>query len=102
MNFISFLTRIFAFFHVVLEFISSIFDLLFNNNLIKLSLCIGVFVFIIEYNFEIIHLLPRILGFANEQEKEFETKSVSVTSSERLKDSVITRSHNITKRKRLK
>lgn len=103
MNFYSFLVGIFSFFHTIVVYaLKPVFNLLITNNIIKLSLCIGLLIFIIEYHFEIIHLLPRILGLANEQEKEFDTKSVSVRTSENLNGTVITRTHNRIRRKRVK
>lgn len=101
MTFLQFLQQVFSFFHSILVYISGIFNLLINNNIIKFSVCIGILFFIIDYQFEIIGLLPKILGFSGEQDKEFETKSVTISHSDFIDNNKITRSTNRIKRRRL-
>lgn len=104
MSFINFITRIFNFFHIILRFISGVFGFIINDNIIRLSICVGLLIFIIDYQFDIIHLLPSILGLGSEQEKEFITESHTQSMSGINKNTGVKETHTIsrTKRKRVK
>lgn len=102
MTFIEFISRIFIYFNQLLISFKNVFNLLIENNIIKLSLCIGILIFIVEYQFEILHLLPRILGLSGEQEKEYITKSHTQSSSGIDKNTGVRNTYTITHTKRKK
>lgn len=99
-SFIIFVAKIFSYFPIVLTAVTNVFDILINNNLIIFSMCVVVLFFIIDYQFEIIGLLPRILGFSGEQEKEFVTRTSTQSISGIDKNTGIRTTHSITKTKR--
>ena len=68
MSFLEFISKIFQAFHTVLKNISKYFNMLTENNFIKLSLYIGITIFLITLIFEIINLLPRIFKLKNKEE----------------------------------
>ena len=105
MSFFQFLNAIFSFFRQIMGSFQNVFSLLISNNLIIFSMCLGVFLFIIDYHFEVIGLLPRILGIINkESDKEFKTNTVTQTRSDYDKNTgvttIYTKSHS--KRRKVK
>ncbi|MCI5702740.1 MAG: hypothetical protein MR265_01935 [Erysipelotrichaceae bacterium] len=68
MSFNTFLAKIFDCFNIVLINIKGIFNLLIENNYIKFSFYLGVFLFMISLFFSIIYLIPKIFRFVRSEE----------------------------------
>lgn len=67
-NFGQFLSKIFSIFSQVLNYFICIFDSLFQNNFIKFSLYLGIFIFVIDISFYLFGIVKDIIFYYRSDE----------------------------------
>lgn len=81
MEFATFVLQIFSFFATIFQFFVSVFNLLITNNYIKFSLCLGIVILIIDYQFDILGAMQDIFGFSGMRDRELRDSINSLNSN---------------------